>query len=209
MNQVNNKIFTSKNGTIVGTVNKYQMKNPLGRLLIHNFDQTIGKLAQTVHPQSILEVGCGEGHITNTLLKVTNASIRCTDIAEEIFNQPDLCYKSRVAFEKLSIYELSYPQYQANLVVCCEVLEHLESPLLALEKLAQLANPYCLLSVPREPLFRTLNFLRGSYFKDFGNSPGHIQHWSKRGFIQLVKTKFEILEICAPLPWTVILAKVK
>ena len=209
MIQPNDNILKSEHGTVVGTVNKYQMRNSLGRLLIKNFDKTVGELTKIVNPESILEVGCGEGHVTNILLDVTDAQIRCTDIAEEIFHEPDSCYRSRVSFHKRSIYELNQQEDQANLVICCEVLEHLESPLLGLEKLAKLANPYCLLSVPREPIFRTLNFLRGAYFKDLGNSPGHIQHWSKRGFIKLVQTQFEILVVEAPLPWTVILAKVR
>ena len=39
----------------------------------------------------------------------------------------------------------------AELVVCCEVLEHLEHPEAALATLASLARPWLIASVPREP----------------------------------------------------------
>lgn len=205
------EVSSVENGVVVGTVNKYKMRNPLGRLLIENFDRTIAELVSKVKPTTILEVGCGEGHITEILLNVTNASsLRCTDISDAILNEAKAAvHSNKVFFEKKSIYELEVASHQSNLVVCCEVLEHLEAPLLGLEKLVSVAAPYCLLSVPREPIFRTLNFIRGSYLSDFGNSPGHLQHWSKKDFIKLVGTKLEILEIESPLPWTVILGKVR
>ena len=37
-----------------------------------------------------------------------------------------------------------------------------------------------LVSVPREPLWRGLNMARGAYMRDLGNTPGHVNHWSKR-----------------------------
>lgn len=199
-----------ENGIVVGTgSNKYEMRNPVGRLLLKQFDQTIIEIVNQINPNTILEVGCGEGHVTQILLEQTAAKIHCTDISDTILGITKSAIASpRVDFANQSIYDLNTDTDQAELVVCCEVLEHLENPLLGLEKLASVAAPYCILSVPREPRFRLLNFLRGAYFTEFGNSPGHIQHWSKTGFVRLVATKFKILEVRALLPWTVILARV-
>ena len=72
--------------------------------------------------------------------------------------------------------------------------------------LAQAAQRHAVLSVPREPNFRVLNFLRGQHFKDFGNAPGHVQHWSAGSFLRFVETEFEILQVKKLLPWTVVLA---
>lgn len=200
-----------ENGIVVGTgSNKYQMRNPLGQFLLRNFDKTIAQIVEELQPQTILEVGCGEGHTTEVLISSTQAKIHCTDISNTILETAQNSISSpRVSFENRTIYDLDPLKHRADLVVCCEVLEHLENPLLGLETLSRLAQPYCLLSVPREPIFRTLNFLRGAHFAQFGNSPGHIQHWSKTGFVRLVETQFEILKLMTPLPWTVILAKTK
>jgi hypothetical protein len=97
----------------------------------------------------------------------------------------------------------------APLVLCCEVLEHLEFPERAVNVLADIADPYLIASVPREPLWRILNMLRGSYIKDFGNTPGHLNHWSRDGFLRILKKRFEILEIKSPLPWTMALCRAK
>ncbi|WP_250125043.1 class I SAM-dependent methyltransferase [Chroococcidiopsis sp. CCMEE 29] len=201
-----------EDGIVVGTgSNKYEIRNPVGRFLLHQFDQSIAELISTVRPSTILEVGCGEGHVTNILLSNTNAFIYCTDISEKILDiakNAILC-PHRVSFEKRSIYDLRSDKDRAELVVCCEVLEHLNDPYRGLDKLASVASPYCILSVPREPMFRTLNFLRGAYSAQFGNSPGHIQHWSTKGFVRLVQTKFEIIEVRSLLPWTVVLARTR
>ncbi|MDB9512887.1 methyltransferase [Kamptonema animale CS-326] len=200
-----------ENGIVVGTgSNKYQMRNPIGQLLLKHFADTIAEIVKEINPQTILEVGCGEGHITKVLVDSSDAKIHCTDISNTILNiAKDAISSPRVSFENKNIYELKSETEGSDIVVCCEVLEHLDDPILGLEKLYNVASPYCLLSVPREPIFRTLNFIRGAHFSQFGNSPGHIQHWSKRGFIKLVQTKFEIIKVKSPLPWTVILAKIK
>ncbi len=201
-----------EDGIVVGTgSNKYEMRNPVGRFLLHQFDQSIAELISTVRPRTILEVGCGEGHVTNILLNNTKAFIHCTDISDKILDiaKNAILSPRRVSFEKRNIYDLKSDTDQAELVVCCEVLEHLNNPYLGLDKLASVASPYCILSVPREPIFRTLNFLRGAYLPQFGNSPGHIQHWSTKGFVRLVQTKFEIIEVRSLLPWTVLLARIR
>jgi hypothetical protein len=87
------------------------------------------------------------------------------------------------------------------------VLEHLNDPDVGLRRLARAAQPHALLSVPREPLFRTLNLLRGAHLASLGNSPGHLQHWSTRSFLDFVRRELDILEVRTPLPWTVVLAK--
>jgi hypothetical protein len=88
-------------------------------------------------------------------------------------------------------------------------LEHLEDPQFALRRLNELASPYLILSVPREPLWRFLNVCRGRYLTSAGNTPGHIQHWSKAEFVKLIERYVEVIDIATPLPWTVVLCKTR
>ena len=53
----------------------------------------------------------------------------------------------------------------------------------ALAEMARVARGYLLVSVPREPLWRALNIARGAYVRDLGNTPGHLNHWSRRAFV--------------------------
>jgi hypothetical protein len=110
-------------------------------------------------------------------------------------------------FERRSIYELDAARDSADLVVCCEVLEHLDNPDGGLRALQRIASRSLIVSAPREPLWRLLNLARGKYVADWGNTPGHVQHWSKRDFVGLVSRYFQVVEIRSPLPWTMLLCR--
>ena len=45
-----------------------------------------------------------------------------------------------------------------------------------------MGTKHLLLSVPREPIFRSCNLFTGRYVKDLGNTPGHLNHWTGAGF---------------------------
>src|SRR3546814_15329572 len=68
---------------------------------------------------------------------------------------------------------------------------------------------YLIISVPREPIWCALNIMRGKYLRSFGNTPGHIQHWSQKGFVRLISKYFDIVEIKKPFPWTMLLCRPK
>ena len=71
-------------------------------------------------------------------------------------------------------------------------------------EMARVASGHLLVSVPREPLWRGLNMARGAYLKDLGNTPGHLNHWSKRSFVALLSQHGEVVEARSPFPWTML-----
>jgi hypothetical protein len=75
--------------------------------------------------------------------------------------------------------------------------------------LAELANPYLIVSVPREPLWRILNMCRLKYLRDWGNTPEIIQHWGKNAFISLLAKRFDMLWVETPLPWSMVMCRVR
>ena len=111
-----------------------------------------------------------------------------------------------IRFVQASAYALPYADDCFELVVCCEVLEHLERPERALAELSRVAGRAVLVSTPWEPLWRMLNVLRGRYLSDLGNTPGHIQHFGRAELKGLVAHQLTIVECRRPLPWTVLLA---
>ena len=138
--------------------------------------------------------------------------MRASDFSSEVVRvaQAELANRGyRVAWHVASIYDLDPATDAAEMVVCCEVLEHLEHPTRALEVLARLARPYLLVSVPREPLWRALNVMRGKYLLQLGNTPGHLNHWTRRGFVDFLSPSFDIVDLRTPLPWTVALCRAK
>lgn len=200
-----------EDGIVVGnTLDKGQVANPLAKKMVANFDKTLTDLITTLDVASVLEVGCGEGRVTKIILENTDASVHGVDISDTVVEKARANVTSvRASFDKRSIYELEQAAHRSELVVCCEVMEHLYDPDRGLHRLAEVAAPYCLLSVPWEPLWRCLNMARGAYLTALGNTPGHVQHWSKRSFLKFVSQQFEILEVRSPFPWTMILCRCK
>lgn len=198
-----------EDGLVIGTSSdKYESKNPLARWLVQQFDYAVSELATQADPRSILEVGCGEGHIVQLLLEATKAQIHATDISPTCIADARANVSSdRVTFAVENAMTIAPAAEPPDLVVCCEVLEHLDDPGKGLEALVALGAGHYLLSVPREPLWRILNFSRGAYMKEWGNSPGHLQHWGKRGFLDFAGKYLRPVSVRSPLPWTVVLCR--
>lgn len=155
------------------------------------------------------EVGCGEGHLSMRLhdrgWHVRGSDLEYVSVAEA--NARCLQRKINPRFQTVSLFDLT-PQVAAEeLVICCEVLEHVPDTAKALSILKSLASPYLLVSVPREPIWRVLNVARGRYLSDLGNTPGHIQHWSSASFVSMLESSFSIIAVRKPLPWTMILCR--
>jgi SAM-dependent methyltransferase len=189
---------------------KYGSKNPLARRMMDNFLRAFDDITSSIDIQTAYEAGCGEGHLSLRLAR-RGVAVRASDVSARLIQEANvLATRERLPaqFECRSIYDLSAEEASADLAVCCEVLEHLEDTEAAVSILAQIASPYLVVSVPREPLWRILNLARGAYLKDLGNTPGHVQHWSTGSFLRLLRTRFEVIDTRTPLPWTMALCRV-
>jgi SAM-dependent methyltransferase len=186
---------------------KYGSRNPVVRRLMDGFDRGLDELlAQVGAPRHVLDVGCGEGHITAKLAaRFPGARVVGTDRSPEIVAKARELHRG-IEFRVLSIYDVgrSGPW---DLVVACEVFEHLAQPERALEAIDLAALGNIIVTVPREPVWRVLNMLRGRYWGALGNTPGHLQHWSRAGLLRFMRARLEILDTRAPLPWTQVLAR--
>jgi hypothetical protein len=74
--------------------------------------------------------------------------------------------------------------------------------------MARVASRWLLVSVPHEPLWRMLNVARGAYLRQLGNTPGHLNHWTQRGFVALLGRYGQIVQTRSPFPWTMLLVRV-
>jgi ubiquinone/menaquinone biosynthesis C-methylase UbiE len=193
-----------QDGVIVGNVyDKYSARNPLVRALMAGFFRAVTDLYRRAAPTTVLEVGCGEGHLAAALYRAAAPPARF--VATDLLDARAPGLPPAIEFQPASIYALPFPDRAFDLVVCCEVLEHLERPAQALAELCRVADRHILLSVPWEPIWRALNLARGRYLRDLGNTPGHLQHFSRRQFHQLTAPYLDSIERRRPLPWTVLL----
>lgn len=190
---------------VLGNVyNKYSSRNPIANLLFQGFLADVRDLFCRVQASTVLEVGCGEGYLIQAMRTWRpDTTYWGVDLSESVFD-PAIKESSRVFLSAQSAYQLGFPDRSFDLVVVAEVLEHLERPLDALKEIHRVARGPVILTVPREPIWRILNLARFAYWSSFGNTPGHIQHWTSGKFVEMVARIFEVSEVRKPLPWTVV-----
>jgi 2-polyprenyl-3-methyl-5-hydroxy-6-metoxy-1,4-benzoquinol methylase len=186
---------------------KHTNPNPLQQWLIDRFHGAVTAMLDQVPDGPLLEVGCGEGF--------SSAVVR-RGAAPGAFYALDISVPAlRVARTRIdggrwvgaSALDLPFADGSFDTVVCLEVLEHLNDPAQGLAELSRIARAALVVSVPNEPLFRGANFLRGKNVRRWGNDPGHVQHWSYRGFRAFVGRRLEVVASRAPFPWTVLLCR--
>jgi ubiquinone/menaquinone biosynthesis C-methylase UbiE len=203
----------SENGVVIGnTYDKYGSKNPIVKWIMAGFDNALSGFVSDAAPQTIHEVGCGEGFWAMTWA-AEGKQVRGTDFSSQIIRIAKANATRRgldpSLFEARSIYDLEPDRDGADLIVCCEVLEHVEEPDRAMKALQRVVGGNLVLSVPREPLWCVLNMARGKYLSNFGNTPGHINHWSASAIRALASRYFDVVAMATPLPWTMLHCKPK
>jgi 2-polyprenyl-3-methyl-5-hydroxy-6-metoxy-1,4-benzoquinol methylase len=188
---------------------KYNTTNPIARALMKGFFGAFHSLVDQADPKTSFEVGCGEGYLSADLL-ARGVDARGCDLEAEAVDEAN-ALASRAGFGERfaarSVYDIAPGEISADLIVCCEVMEHLPDPDAALAILAGQDAREFIFSVPREPLWRAMNLARGKYISRLGNTPGHIQHWGRDGFCALVARHFDVQTVRSPLPWTMLRAR--
>lgn len=156
-------------------------KNPVVAALMDRLFAAVSARVSAFAPQSLLDAGCGEGHALEYVkgLQLTryvgvDANLDCVTWCRERFPEH--------TFSRESVLALPFGNAEFDVVLCMEVLEHLEDPTAALRELARVARVGVVLTVPWEPVFQAGNLARGKYLPTIGNHPEHIQHWGRRSF---------------------------
>jgi SAM-dependent methyltransferase len=190
-------------------LSKHTSGNPLQRVLLDRFHAAaVGLLGQAAPaPRRILDAGCGEGFAMRAVLSAARAEVVGLDGSAGAVRIAGQLNPGR-RFAAGDLYALPFPDRSFDLVVCMEVLEHLDDPHLGLQELARVSAGWLLLSVPHEPLFRGANFLRGKNVRAWGNDPGHVNHWSHRGFLRFVASRCRVVTARTSFPWTLALCRV-
>jgi ubiquinone/menaquinone biosynthesis C-methylase UbiE len=189
---------------IVGNVfDKHGTSNRIYRAVVDRYFRQLSELLPDPMPPRILEVGCGEGHVAGWLSERSSPdSIVALDLSPKMLAEAHTRYAS-VEFACASASGLPFGDRTFDLVLILEVLEHLPSPRRALEEARRVCAGQLVASVPREPIWRLLNFVRGAYWARMGNTPGHLQHWSRKSFLGLLNEHWIVKRVATPLPWII------
>jgi ubiquinone/menaquinone biosynthesis C-methylase UbiE len=192
------------------TFDKYGSQNPVVRRLMSGFHEALDELWGIADPRSVLDVGCGEGVLTHEWAqRLGRGRIVGIDLDDP---------KLRAEWEKRQLpnlelraeeaTSLSFADDEFHMASAIEVLEHVPQPEATLAEMARVAQRWLLVSVPREPVWRMTNMARGAYLRELGNTPGHVNHWSKASFKKLLSRYGTIEQIRSPFPWTMLLVRV-
>jgi 2-polyprenyl-3-methyl-5-hydroxy-6-metoxy-1,4-benzoquinol methylase len=203
-------VTVSRDGIVTGnTYDKYGSSNPVVKRLMAGFEAALQELFELAAPGSVLDVGCGEGVLVHRWAQQrADARFVGIDLEEDSIQAgwaqrpaPNLEYRMMEAAE------LPFAEDEFELASAIEVLEHLPDPQHTLAEMARCARSHLLVSVPREPLWRMLNIARGAYWAELGNTPGHLNHWSRRSFVALLARYGDVVEVRTPFPWTMLLVR--
>jgi ubiquinone/menaquinone biosynthesis C-methylase UbiE len=186
---------------------KYQNPNPIQRWMISRFYSAIRQMITKTDGKSLLDAGCGEGLSIKNIKKERqfsriygiDLSLPAIKLANKINTQS--------MFIQGSVLNLPFKDESFGVVICLEVLEHLEKPEQGLREILRVTSRYILLSVPNEPYFQIANFLRGKNLTRLGDDIGHIQHWSAHNFISFMSQHTQVLFWRTSFPWTIALCQ--
>jgi len=201
-------------GIVIGNhTHKYTAKNPAIRWLterwVGNLERVMDKIAAETSGPDIqaLEVGCGEGVISDKLHRRWPGSVGL-DLPDAGLRADWKAYDGP-HFLHADAHRLPFVDDKFDVIISVEVLEHLTDPEQGLREIARVGRGHIVLSVPREPIFRSCNFVAGRYVKDLGNTPGHLNHWSTRSFVKFVSQVADVRDVSKPFPWTTVWATLR
>ncbi len=197
-------------GTVTGnTYDKYGSTNPVVRRLMATFERTLDELFVHADPQSLLDVGCGEGVLVERWARrLGDKRVVGIDLDDpQLHAQWQQRTAPNLEYRVMKAENLPFADDEFDVATAIEVLEHVPDPAHTVAEMARVAQRWLLVSVPREPLWRGLNMARGAYVRDLGNTPGHLNHWSKRSFVSLLGRHGEVVEARSPFPWTMLLVR--
>jgi len=203
-------VTVSEDGVVTGnTYDKYGSTNPVVRRLMASFERELDGLFELASPDSVLDVGCGEGVLVHQWAqRLGERRVVGIDL-EEASIQAGWAERQapNLEYRVMEAANLPFAANEFDLASAIEVLEHVPDPEHTLGEMARCAERHLLVSVPREPLWRMLNMARGAYWPALGNTPGHLNHWSRASFKKLLSRHGEVVEVRSPFPWTMLLVR--
>lgn len=147
--------------------------NPTARHL----ERMIVQLIRSVYPiKSVLDVGCGMGVNLKVIRKhFPGLEMTGTDLSEDILHIAEnyVGKDERIRYVPLDIGKRALDE-QFDLVLCSQVLEHIEDDGAAIRNLASMTGKYLLITVP------------GGAYNSTSRLVGHYRHYKKGELVEKV-----------------------
>ena len=169
---------------------KYNSGSRLYEWHLQAFKETLYGLVEQSGGNTVLDAGCGEGYVVNYLAgKNPTLQLTGVDLSNDAVNYAKEHFGDKARFRTGSIYRLPFSDRSFDLVICSEVLEHLDDPATAVKELKRVARMAILITVPLEPYFQWLNNL--GQWLGLSQDPGHVNFWTKKSFQNFIHSNFD------------------
>ncbi|MEK7215914.1 MAG: class I SAM-dependent methyltransferase [Chloroflexota bacterium] len=156
-------------------------------------------------PGRVLDAGCGEGFVLRHLAGAMNEINLCgLDARLEALAWARSRGPGGTAWLMGDTGRLPFPARSFAVVLCLEVLEHLERPWDALKELRRVCSGTLIISVPNQPFFSLANLLRGKNTSSFGEDPEHRSHWRAATFIRALRRRAPVDHVTYSFPWVIV-----
>jgi 2-polyprenyl-3-methyl-5-hydroxy-6-metoxy-1,4-benzoquinol methylase len=191
---------------------KAPSKNPLMKLLIDMFYREILNQISRCYSRNehfkLLDIGCGVGLVSKIISQnFSNATISGFDVSEDAVKSAKLLLPS-ADIKAGDIYDSPFNDKLFDMIICAEVLEHLNEPEFIIDYIARVCKKYAIISIPNNWKFRAVNVIRFKFLPQKGNTPGHVNEWTKQEISTLLSRHFRIIYITTILGiWIVILCE--
>ena len=127
-------------GTVTGnTYDKYGSTNPVVRRLMSTFERTLGELWTRADPQSVLDVGCGEGVLTHQWAQALGDRRIVGIDLEDPRLQAEWATRQRpnLEYRVTKAERMPFEDGEFDLASAIEVLEHVPDPEHAVAEMAR------------------------------------------------------------------------
>lgn len=128
------------------------------------------RLVKQVAPKEVMDVGCGRGELIHFLQQRLPAgvSFHGVDYSGEVVKENAKRFPG-ATFSVLNLFEPTNPPAKRELVVCSEVIEHLDDPYRGLKNLAGLVAPkgHLIVTCPVGPVYPTERHFGHTMHPDF------------------------------------------
>jgi SAM-dependent methyltransferase len=177
--------------------------------MVERFTRCQMGLVDEIPVTTLLDIGCGDGKLTAHIVD-RNPGLSAIAVDDD---DPSLSASwqqlsgPRLNFQVADAYHLPFPDNSFGMVSAFEVLEHLEDPHRALREIRRVCRGWLVATVPREPWWRMGNVANRRYVRQLGNTPGHVQHWTRSGFRRLLEPHGRVDELRGSTMWS--LARVR
>ena len=199
-----------------GNLSKHTNPNALHQWLLQRFHERVGDLVgdallpagAPVQATGILDVGCGEGFVLRHLVRrFPTLAPRGIDARAQALTWARRQGPHTASWVLGDAAQLPFADRSFPVVLCLEVLEHLDRPWSALEELRRVCSGSLIVSVPNQPFFAAANLLRGKNLSTAGEDPDHRSHWRGATFLRELRRRLVVERVTYSFPWVIATAR--